>query len=129
MVVHGGTAVDPPLGGSRYSMWSCFNQSLIMVCDHDGMCSIWLYMDDLLLTIRLGGSRYSMWSSFSESGHESLVLCLIWSRFFFCSEAGIIVCCPQVVAYSHAIYLNNFIFLCMLLRIGMVHFTGDCLIV
>ena len=41
-VVHGGTAVDPPLGGSRYFMWSCFSQSLAMVCDPDGMCSIWV---------------------------------------------------------------------------------------
>ena len=88
MVVHGGTAVDPPFR----------RQQVLHV---------------VLL--------------FSESRHESLVVCLIRSRFSFCFEAGIIVCCPQVVAYSHAIYLDFFfIYSCVcLLRIGMVHFTGD----
>ena len=41
-VVHGGSAVDPPLGGSSYSMWSCFSQSHVMTMEEDGVYSIWV---------------------------------------------------------------------------------------
>ena len=36
-VMHGGTAVEPPQGGSRYSMWSCFSQSHVMTMEEDGV--------------------------------------------------------------------------------------------
>ena len=90
-VVRGGTAVEPPQGGSRCSMWSCFSRSHVM--KWSGVYSIWVVHGGT--AVEPPSRRQQVLHVvllFSESRHESLVVFLIMSRFSFCFEAGIRVC-------------------------------------